>query len=736
MTTLPQTTSVRLQRTGSPQIQIPGGPGGLTTPTASMSGADAWRVIRQNMWLIALFVVLSAALGYGAFLLLQKYSPRYTSMGLIRVQPAAKFNPLDQATSTMDMQSLQIEQRTQASLLKGDSLFSQVLEKSDEIKNTDWFRQIGNVEDAKRDLARNLSVSPIPDTRLISVSFSFSKPEDARKIVYEVVNQHLINQQELNRDMQLRHSVMLNSMKSQYQAKLSDIAQDLREKSIRLNIDGMGVPGRLSAKEVELGELVRRQLEVASAASQAKSMYESAAAQVQKGDVPSKVEDYVQHDPTVLNTKQQIDQVELTIQSFGTELGPENQRLKQLQSQKQYLTQRLEDAKSEAKMLASSTYMDALKDQATQAQEAQDSLEKRVTAVKSDLGELNATMNVYLNRKDEERNILEEMKKIDAELTGLQQINQAQDLSAVAWMSQPDIPGKMSFPDVKMTMGIAIFLGLCASLGIAFLREMMDTSVRSPRDIAKVGQMNLLGMIPDVDDDPQAVGGRLPLVISDSPTSMTAEQFRQVRTRLQHAASLDTTRSILVTSPSAGDGKTTVAVNLAAGLALNGRRILLVDSNFKRPELHKIFGVGNDRGLSSVLASLDNFEESAKQTKVPNLSVMGTGPKPANPTELMESQLLIDFIDRALKDYDHVIFDSGPILLSSETTAMAPRVDGVVSVVRARANSRGILQRMRDTLRQLKAEHLGVVLNGVRSQGGGYYGRNIKAYYEYQNGNS
>jgi capsular exopolysaccharide synthesis family protein len=300
-------------------------------------------------------------------------------------------------------------------------------------------------------------------------------------------------------------------------------------------------------------------------------------------------------------------------------------------------------------------------------------------------------------------------------------------------MSQPDIPGKMSFPDMKVTLGAALFLGLCASLGIAFLRELMDTSVRSPRDIARVGQMNLLGMIPDVDDDPQAVGGRLPLVISDAAGSMTAEQFRQLRTRLQHAASLDTTRSILVTSPGPGDGKTTVATNLAAGLALNGRRILLVDSNFKRPELHKVFGVGNDRGFSSVLASLDNFEQAAKQTKVPNLSVMGTGPKPANPTELMESQLLIDFIDRALKDYDHVIFDAGPVLLSSETTAMAPRVDGVVTVVRAKTNSRGILQRMRDTLRQLKAEHLGVVLNGVRSQGGGYYGRNIKAYYEYQN---
>src|SRR5262249_39210357 len=122
------------------------------------------------------------------------------------------------------------------------------------------------------------------------------------------------------------------------------------------------------------------------------------------------------------------------------------------------------------------------------------------------------------------------------------------------------------------------------------------------------------------------------------------------------------------------------------------------------------------------------------QTKVPNLDLMTTGPKPANATELLESQLLIDFIERALEEYDHIIFDSGPLMVVSETPALSPRVDCVVTVVRARSNSRRLLSRMKATLRQLKAESLGVVLNGVRSLGGGYYGRNIKAYYDYQNG--
>jgi capsular exopolysaccharide synthesis family protein len=241
-------------------------------------------------------------------------------------------------------------------------------------------------------------------------------------------------------------------------------------------------------------------------------------------------------------------------------------------------------------------------------------------------------------------------------------------------------------------------------------------------------------MIQHEEDDPQVVGVPLPLVIYQAPTSMIAEQFRQVRSRLQHSTSLDSTRTLLVTSPSPADGKSTVACNIAAGLALNGRRILLVDANFRRPELHKVFNVSNDMGFSSVFSSLENLATAAKQTSIPNLDVLPTGAKPANATELLESSLFTDFIDKALLEYDHIIFDSGPLLFVSETVAMAPRVDGVITVVRASANSRGLLQRLRDQLKGLKAEHLGVILNGVRVQGGGYYGRNIKTYYEYSNG--
>jgi len=309
-----------------------------------------------------------------------------------------------------------------------------------------------------------------------------------------------------------------------------------------------------------------------------------------------------------------------------------------------------------------------------------------------------------------------------------------QQVASIDWTAKPISPDQPSYPNWKVFVPMAAMLGLAFSLGIAFLRELMDTTVRSPRDVTRVGPaMNLLGMIARDSDDPQSAGSPLHLVISQAPHSMLAEQFRQVRTRLQHAASLDTTRSIVVTSPGPGDGKSTIACNLAAGLALNGRRILLVDANFRRPDLHKLFGLNNDVGFANVLDNVSSLDSSVQKTSIPNLEILTTGQKPGNPTELIESQLFGDFIDRALEEYDHIIFDTGPLLVVSEAVALAPRVDGVITVVRAKVNTRGMLTRVRDTLKQIKAENLGVVLNGVQTHAGGYYARTIKTYYAYQN---
>ena len=742
MTTLPQTTPIRLPRpnTGT-QLSVPSATAHSVVPapaSSQMTGGDVWRVVRSNLWLIVLCVLVAGVSGYFINGYLAKNHSRYTAVGFIQILPTQPADPLRGILqSSIDNQSLPIELGTQAQYLRSDNLINEILNSADSpIRQTTWWTVGCNSDPqkARASLNENLTVVPRLDTKLIQVQMTYSIPEDAAVIVQAIGDQHVLDQRKVSTDQNADERKMLQELRTKYQAVLRSASEDVQQKASELNISGIGTSGFISTKQMEIEDKIRLQLTAQAEKGAADAAYASFMADLQGGQDPPKITQLVEQDPTVQQYKVDADrnEVELSDLSNGT-LGSSNPLVISLQKRQELYQRKLDDARAARATELRNTMKTELVANKEGASRQLSAINAQVDQDRKEMAELSNKMASYLTRRDEEISTRDQLKNVDHRLDEIAQVATASNFGTVDWFVRPTKPDAPSFPKMTTTMGTALALGLGLSLSIAFLREITDTTVRSPRDIQRVGQMNLLGMVPHEADDPQSAGARLPLVIFEAPHSIMAEQLRQVRTRLQHAASLDTTRSILVTSPTPGDGKSTIACNLAAGLALNGRRILLVDSNFRRPDLHRIFGVGNEVGFSSVLNDINAFDSSVRESSVPNLSVMSSGPKPTNPTELLESQLLLDFIERALEEYDHVVFDSGPMLFVSESVALAPRVDGVITVVRARTNTRGVLQRMRDGLRSVKAEHLGVVLNGVRSQAGGYYGRSIKTYYEYQN---
>lgn len=743
MTTLPQTTNVRLPRpmAGGMQLAQPGGGmtvGGIAAGT-QQGASDAWRVIRSHIWLILIVTcVLAPAAGYGVNFYLAKNFPRYTSSGLIMVQPQQmrgsiiknEFAPSDPATTALQI-------RTQAAILRSESLLTKVLQNpNSEIRKTQWFAQFNNnIPKAKADFEDCLSVTPMQDTSLVKVEFTYSRPEDCRTIVFDLISTHLENQRKSQTDTLLDRTSVLNNMRIKVEAALKDKRDNMRTKQVQLNIDGgaVGAAGAgLGVKDMELSKLVSERIEAQLDFNKAQGVYQATQQAIAQGQEPPGVDIMVQRsNPFLMNDKYQLRQAEIQLKMMGEQYGSENNKVKLMQKQVDLMRADYEAQIEQAKAAAKVSLLEGYQAEASAAESKLKSLTARVDSLTESLGDLRNSMVQYYQYQQEEKGLVEQLKEIKEQIENVVALQSAHSSEDVVWRAFPEVPMNKSFPKLPITMAVAIAMGLMLSVGVAFLREAMDQSIRSPRDIAKIGQINLLGLIPDESDDPQSAGARLPVVIFDAPHSVMAESFRHVRTKLQHTASLDTTRSIMVTSPSPGDGKTTIACNLAAGLALNGRRILLVDGNFRRPEVHRIFGLSNEQGFSDVLNAVAAFDEVIQETQVPNLAVMSSGPKPMNPTELFESQLLIDFIERALEEFDHVIFDSGPLMVVAEAQAMAPRVDGVISVVRAKTNNRGLLQRMRDELRKNKAEHLGVVLNAVRAQGGGYYRKSIQTYYDY-----
>jgi len=748
MTTLPQTTPLRLPRPAAAQINLPStamaapymiAPQAMASGS-QLTGADIWRVIRANLLLIAIVVTVSGVLGYFANSYLAKFHSRYTADGEIEVTPVGNFEAMQNGQTGADSTNLAIEQATQVIYLRSRNLIRTVIDDNSQggVRSTAWwnsFQGDKQVENATADLIDHLSVVPELGSRNIKVSFTANEGVSAKVIAEKMITMHVAEQQRRNEDRLLTRKEELRNHANGLNRDIDSLRGKLSDLEIKLGAAGYEVAtGHVSStKDMELETLIQESIKTRDELEQAKDQANTFAAQINQDQDPALVEQMINTDPDVVRNRDMVMQLDMAINQDIKDFGSDHPIIKSLQQRQDAFQQKLATATSQAGIRARSAVLEKAHDDVTRLQHALDTNGRRQDLLRGDIQGLSEDVHEYLQTKAELAE--KETQKHDTEEKEQQMTDflTTHHVNTVQVAALPLIPDKRSFPKIEIVMTTAILLGLMISLGIAFLREIMDTSIRSPRDITRVGSMNLLGMVPHEADDPQSSGARLPVVIFEAPHSIMAEQLRQVRTRLQHTASLDTVRSILITSPSPGDGKSTIACNLASGLALNGRRILLVDANFRRPELHRVFNLNNDQGFSDVLNNLDQFEHLVQETQVPNLYVLPSGLKPTNATELLESQLLIDFIERAMEEFDHVIFDSGPLLFVSETVALAPRVDGVVTVARARANSRGVLGRMRDTLRQIKAEHIGIVLNAVRSHGGGYFGRNIRTYYEYQN---
>jgi capsular exopolysaccharide synthesis family protein len=210
-----------------------------------------------------------------------------------------------------------------------------------------------------------------------------------------------------------------------------------------------------------------------------------------------------------------------------------------------------------------------------------------------------------------------------------------------------------------------------------------------------------------------------------------AEAFKNLRANLFFSAPAEQQSTILVTSPSGGNGKTTVASNLAIAIALTGRRVLLIDANFRRAALPRIFSGMRTDGLSNILIGQGHLDDYVTASSVPGLDLVSAGPIPPNPAELLGSSSLRDMLLEARARYDQIILDGPPVLLVSDAIVLSGAVDGVILVCQYRATSRGALQRSQSQLNAVNANIYGAVLNRVESRAGGYFRKNYREFYQY-----
>jgi polysaccharide biosynthesis transport protein len=292
-------------------------------------------------------------------------------------------------------------------------------------------------------------------------------------------------------------------------------------------------------------------------------------------------------------------------------------------------------------------------------------------------------------------------------------------------------------PRVKLNLMIGALLGVLLGLGLAFVLESLDNSIKSEEDISLVSGATCLGAIPKISTEIKSTGDVHPmlmrtpaLIVHHRPMSVAAESWRAMRTNLLFTSPDRPVKTIVVTSPSPQEGKTTISIGLATAIAQAGKPVLLIDADLRQPRLHQAFGLAKELGLTTALREERPVEELIKTTEVPNLFLLPSGPVPPNPAELCHSERLFQLVKFLEQRYDRIFLDAPPALLVTDPVLLAARFDAAILVVRTGQTTKKALQDCHRQLCEVGANVIGCVLNDmdITQRGYRYYPYRRRAY--------
>lgn len=274
-------------------------------------------------------------------------------------------------------------------------------------------------------------------------------------------------------------------------------------------------------------------------------------------------------------------------------------------------------------------------------------------------------------------------------------------------------------PNVRRSVMMALALGLLAGVGVVVLLEFLESSISSQMDVEQKLGLAFLGFVPHVEGKEDNLPEK-DLFVHRQPKSSVAECCRAIRTNLLFMSPDKPFKTLVVTSSGPQEGKSTSCIFLGVAMAQSGNRVLLIDTDMRRPRLHKAFGVPNDVGISSLVVGEGSLDRAIKSTEVPNLFVLPCGPIPPNPAELLHTQAFAELLKTVSGKFDRILLDSPPLNAVSDSAVLATQVDGVMLVLRAGKTNHDAARRALRSLADVQAQMYGAILNDLDATDGRY----------------
>ena len=725
--------------TNAPLSNIPP----LGPPTGMMPGGgpskfkpiDPLRVIRANWLWIAIALFIGLGIGAGAWYALNKYAAKYTSHAQFNVQANRIDTNSVGMTSTSPVRMLELEPiiLREVNAIIAEPTLRQILNKP-AVQETTWFEQFdNNLDDAFIALEESvIQAHHIRDTPLFVVRATTPNKEDSQTILRAL-------NAEYNRikDLEVadRSATALRAAQSRRDDAEQRIANDTVKIKRFLETNPLDTLTEGSSEAaIRVRSLIVEQERLNQGLNSIQASYDLLLERQQQGNFDPSDEERAQIEAgqTFLSIDSQLRQLRIQREDLLIKFKEGHPSVMSIDQQMLTLQrEREEEFDKQARILFNAKLEQAANGVSMLATESQ---------------KTNAALAQWTARRQDIVRLLQEydtlqrsLKQAEIERTEamntIAELIVIQDTKARVIVEEyvPPQQAKKSFPPEPYIMipGIGILImGLGA--GLVFLRELVDQRVRSVQDVKMVPDATLIGMIPSASQDRESK--TVDRVVENQPSGLLAEAYRQARTAVLSKIDRRGYKTLMMVSAKPSSGVTTSAQNLAASCARSGRRVLLIDANFRRPGLAKLMSLSGEPGLAEALNGnhpIEQASELVQSSDVEGLSLLPAGDTRHAAVELFESPRFRDLLAKLEAEFDLLIIDAPPALLTSDAQLLTRHIDAMVLVCKAGTDTRGMLQRLYRELDGQRADILGVLLNGVEASVGGYLKRNFREFHEY-----
>jgi polysaccharide biosynthesis transport protein len=691
---------------------------------------DYLMVLRKHQWMILTFLLLVVSI---VTIAVFRMKPVYVASARVEVDPESN-NPLpfQDGSALGDYIDMDNYIDTQTRIIQSQTLAMVTIRSMDLPRFPEFGgdpKALVNTGPNQKeppilgDFLSRLTVSRVPNSRLIEVQFAAQDPA----LAAEVVNAHLQNYKEQNfksrYDATIQASDFLSSELEELRQKMekSDAAEVAYERNNQIWM----VDASQNTTTQKLSQLSNSLTAVQTELAEKEAAYDLA--HTDNGAAVA-----AQSDPRVQGLMKEKEALDEQYAEALAQFGPNWPKVQVLKAQDEAISTQLSTAKADALHLIDNQYHEI---EAREALLERDLNRQEMLAnnMAQKLVEYNMLKHDADSNKELYDGLLEKLK--EAGITaGLRSSN-------IRIVDPALVPSTPSEPRKTRDVTLALLVGLVGGVGLAFLREYLDNTIKSPGDVQALVGLPCLAVVPSFAGrngarslariskssvDGTAVDTRVELVSVQQPKSLVSEAFRALRTSLLLSQAEHPPQVILVTSALPREGKTTSAANLAITLAQLGDRTLLLDSDLRKPGIRRALNLpimhGRDVGLSSYLAGVAPLRDIIMQhPTVPNLDAIPTGPIPPNPADLLSSHRMAEAIEDLRQQYKFVVIDSPPIMAATDAVIISALADGVVLVVWSNETPKQAFSRTRELLAAVKGRLLGVVLNAVDSGAPDYY---------------